>query len=80
LEKLEDGPLSLKELALKLDVDENMLFYYLHGSKSLKGLVGLGLVKEGDMVELTDLGRLVVQSWKKELNLLKSRLVWNEKN
>ena len=45
-----------------LDVDDNMLFYYLHGSKSLKGLVELGLVKEGDLVELSDLGRLVVES------------------
>ena len=62
LEKLEDGPLSVRELALKLDVDENMLYYYLHGSKSLKGLVNLGLVREGDMIELTDLGRLVVES------------------
>ncbi len=62
LEKLEEGPLSIRELALKLDVDENMLYYYLHGSKSLKGLVSLGLVKEGDMIELTDLGRLVIES------------------
>ena len=62
LEKLEEGPLSLKELGLKLDIDDNMLFYYLHGSKSLKGLVDLGLVKEGELVELTDLGRLVVES------------------
>ena len=62
LEKLEESPLTIKELALKLDVDENMLYYYLHGSKSLKGLVNLGLVKEGDMIELTDLGRLVIES------------------
>ena len=49
-------------MCLKLEVDDNMLFYYLHGSKSLKGLVDLGLIKEGELIELTDLGRLVVES------------------
>lgn len=62
LEELQEGPLSLLELAERIDCDESMLYYYLHGKNSLKGLVSLGLVKDGDQIELSETGRAVVSS------------------
>lgn len=62
LEELQEGPLSVYELAERIDCDESMLYYYLHGKNSLKGLVNLGLVKDGELIELTEIGRSVVNS------------------
>jgi hypothetical protein len=62
LEEMQEGPLTVSELAERIDCDESMLYYYLHGKNSLKGLVNLGLVKDGDMLELTEMGRSLVNS------------------
>ena len=62
LEELQEGPLSVNELAERIDCDESMLYYYLHGKNSLKGLVNLGFVVDGDELALTEIGRSLVSS------------------
>lgn len=52
-----------EQLALNTKLDNSMLFFYLYGKNSHTGLVKLGLVSDKDeKLNLTELGRLVVQS------------------
>ncbi len=62
LEELLESPLSVKELCMKLKITESMLFSHLYGTGVFKGLIRLGLVKDNDLIELTELGRLVAHS------------------
>ncbi len=62
LETLLESPLTVKELMKKTKLSEEMLYYYLHGKKTIKGLVKMGLVKDNDLIELTELGRLIAHS------------------
>ncbi|MBS3060501.1 MAG: hypothetical protein J4432_03250 [DPANN group archaeon] len=60
---LAEKQMSIKQLAHTLDIEERVIFYYLHGKQSLKGLVNLGIVtQENDLLKITPVGRMIACS------------------
>ncbi|MFH0987264.1 MAG: hypothetical protein V1911_04475 [Candidatus Micrarchaeota archaeon] len=62
LHSLEESPMSVNELQAKIGCDESRLFHCLYARKPANGLVQMGLINDDELLQLTELGRCVLNS------------------